>query len=156
MVPLEIPARTSSRYNGQYAGSVDPQRLKQIFTESMTLALHSQNAETATSRFDLAIEAYHQLLTLPLSSGDRQELQAAMAGLTADLPLRMCMNEARGLCAKATKLKTPRRKLELLRQAKAALERGVAMGLGGSHGFEDLQKQVATEIASVEAQESTG
>lgn len=79
-----------------------------------------------------------------------------MAGLTVELPSRMCVNEALGLCAKAAKLKTPRRKLVLLRQAKAALERGVAMGLGGAHEFEDLQKQVATEIAATETQESTG
>lgn len=151
MIPPNIPTRASSRYSGQYAGTVDAQRLMQIFTESMDLALSSKNVETATSRYELAIEAFHQMMTLPLSPSNRLQVQESMAGLTAELPLRMCMNEAQGLSIKAAKLKTPKRKLELLRLAFATLERGRAIGLGGSQAFQDFQAQIAAEIAAVEA-----
>lgn len=155
MTHQAIPERSSSRYAFQYAGVVDVQRLRQILAESMSLALNSQNVDTATTRFELAIEAYHHLQSLPLSPSDRQVLQESMAMLMAELPSRMCMNEAKGLCAKAAKLKTPRRKLDLLRQAKTALERGVAIGLGGAQEFQDLQKKVASEIAAAEAPDSS-
>lgn len=156
MAPNEIPERSTSSYAGQYARCVDPQRLIQILTESMALALNSQNPDTAGSRYELAIEAYHQLLTLPLPASDRVQIQASMAALTRELPAKMCMNEARGHCAKAAKLKTPRRKQEFLLLARATLERGLAVGLGGGQEFEDLQKQVLADIAAAKAQASTG
>ena len=63
-----IPDRSRSRYAGQYAESVFPDRLFEIFADSERLAMTSKNPDTAGTRFDLAVEVYHQLMSLKLSA----------------------------------------------------------------------------------------
>lgn len=112
-----IPDRGSGRHAQQYAGTLDAERLVQILMESTSIALQSKVPDTATDRRDLAIEAYHQLLEL----NAHQAVHETIVAMLNAFPTRVRINEAHGLVAKAEKLKTPKRKADLLRQALEAL-----------------------------------
>lgn len=120
-----IPPRSSSRYSGQYAGTFDAQRVLEIFTDSLKIALSSKNLETATARYELAIEAYHQAISMPLPAGTRDSVQEAMVRLAESFPTQVLVNEAVGLSEKAAKLKTPKKRLELLQRAISVIEGGL-------------------------------
>ncbi|RLD05007.1 MAG: hypothetical protein DRI65_09655 [Chloroflexota bacterium] len=123
---MKIPKRNTSKYSGQYAGAFDPQRIMQIFNDSQRIALTSKNPKTAGDRFDLAIETYHQLMSMRLSSNEKKSLQEAMEELAESFPTMVIINEARGLREKAQKLKTPSKRLDLFQQASEIVNRGLA------------------------------
>ena len=124
-MPSSIPPRSSSRYSGQYARTIDAQRMLEIFTDSVSIALSSKNPETATARFELAVEAFHQAVSMPIPAETRQSLTATMEKLAASFPTQVLVNEAVGLSEKAAKLKTPKKRLELLHRAMSVIEDGL-------------------------------
>ena len=121
----QIPARNTSKYAGQYAGAFDSQRIVEIFADSYKIALSSKNPDTAGDRFALAIEAYHQLMSMGPSADVRRSVQQAMENLIELFPTQVVANEALGLREKARKLKTPRKQLDLLRRAREIVDRGL-------------------------------
>ena len=145
-----IPDRTRSRYAGQYAQSIDHQRLLEIFDDSRKIALGSKNPETAQARFELAVEVYHQLASLGLPAALGSSVQGAMALLADQFPAQVCLNEALGLREKARKLKSRQRKLEYLHRARQVLETGGATNASGAADVEMAHRQVLEEIALVE------
>jgi hypothetical protein len=151
MMPVVIPKRSASRYAGQYAQCADPQRLLEIFSDSHRIALSSKNPETARTRFELALELYHQLLSLGLPADLRSSIQGAMCALVEQFPVQVCLNEAIGLCEKARKLKTARGRLEYLHRAEDVLRAGLATGSAGSPTMRSMHDQVRGEIAQAEA-----
>lgn len=120
-----IPPRSSSRYSGQYARTIDAQRMLEIFTDSVNIARSSKNPDTATARFELAIEAYHQAVSMPIPAETRQSLTESMEKLAESFPTQVLVNEAVGLSEKAAKLKTPKKRLELLQRAMSVIENGL-------------------------------
>jgi len=120
-----IPPRSSSRYSGQYAGAFDAQRMLEIFTDSLNIALASKNPETATARYELAIEAYHQAASMQLPAQTTHSLRISMEGLAESFPIQVLVNEAVGLSEKAAKLKTSKKRLELLNRAVSVIEHGL-------------------------------
>ena len=122
---VKIPSRNESKYSGQYASAFDPQRIMQIFDDSQRIALSSKNPNTAGDRFELAVETYHQLLSMGLPAGEKQSLQKTMEQLAESFPSQVVINEARGLREKAHKLKTPSKRLNLLQQARDIVNRGL-------------------------------
>lgn len=120
-----IPPRSSSRYSGQYVGTIDAQRMLEIFTDSVNIALSSKNPDTATARFELAIEAYYHAVSMPIPAATRQSLTASMEKLAASFPTQVLVNEAVGLSEKAAKLKTPKKRLELLHRAMSLIDDGL-------------------------------
>ncbi|HYR70497.1 MAG TPA: hypothetical protein VEP12_03845 [Candidatus Acidoferrum sp.] len=146
-----IPDRSTSRYAGHYARAIDPQRLLQIFSDSHRIALKSQDPSTARARFELAVEAYHQLTSMTLPMEMRVAIQGAMIMLAGQFPVQMCLNEALGLCAKARKLKTARRQLEYLKRAREILLTGLATSPEGAPAIQATYDCVLTEITEVEA-----
>jgi len=151
VTPLVIPERSTSRYAGQYARSIDPQRLLEMFTDSHKIALNSKTPSTARARFELAVEAYHQLLSMGLPSDVRSSIQNAMTTLVDQFPSQVCLNEALGLCTKARKLKTSQRKLEYLERARAVLHAWLAQNPHGASSIRALNDTVLADIAQVEA-----
>lgn len=121
----QIPERNTSRYYLQYAQATDAQRIFDIFSDSKKIALSSKNRDTASARFSLAVEAYHQLMSMNLSKDARVTLQNMMQALVDAYPTRSLVNEALGLREKAKKLKTEKRQLELLQDAREILEQGI-------------------------------
>lgn len=121
----QIPARTTSKYCGQYAEAFDAQRLLEIFTDSNRIALSSKNPDTACDRFALAVEAYHQLMSMSLPNDARASVLGTMEWLADSFPSLVVANEALGLREKARKLKTARKRLELFQRAREILERGL-------------------------------
>jgi hypothetical protein len=113
----QIPARDTSKYAGQYARAFDAQRILEIFTDSNRIALSSKNPDTAADRFALAVEAYHQLMLMPLTGEVRSSVHQTMTSLVAEFPVQVAVNEAIGLREKAMKLKTLRKRCDLLRRA---------------------------------------
>jgi hypothetical protein len=97
----------------------------EIFTDSLNIALSSKNPETATLRYELAIEAYHQAVSMPLPAETRLSLTGSMERLAGSFPTQVLVNEAVGLSEKAAKLKTPKRRLELLHRAVSVIEDGL-------------------------------
>lgn len=150
-MPGAIPERATSRFAGQYAQSTDPQRLLEIFGDSRKIALSSKDPDTARGRFELAVEAYHQLRSLGLPDDLRSSVQDAMTSLADQFPIQVCLNEALGLCDKARKLKTARRNLEYLHRAREVLETGLATSAAGAIAIQSAQGRVLAEIAQAEA-----
>ena len=150
-MPPEVPARSASRYAGHYAQCADPHRLLEIFTDSHTIALTSKNPDTARGRFDLAVELYHQLVSLHVPPSLRSSLQDAMVALTTRFPSQVCINEATGLREKARKLRTARRTLEFLNRAREVLQAGLTKTLNGPSGIQSMYDEVLSEIAQTEA-----
>jgi len=122
---VKIPSRNESKYSGQYASAFDPQRIMQIFDDSQKIALSSKNPDTAGDRFELAVETYHQLLSMGLPAGKKQSLQKTMEQLAESFPTQVVVNEARGLREKAHKLKTPSKRLDLLQRARDIVNHGL-------------------------------
>jgi hypothetical protein len=120
-----IPSRSSSRYAGQYSGTIDAQRMLEIFTDSLKIALSSKNPETAILRYELAIEAYHQAVSMPLPAETRASLNDSMNRLAESFPAQVLVNEAVGLSEKAAKLKTPKKRIDLLQRAVTVVEAGL-------------------------------
>lgn len=123
----QIPARNTSKYSGQYSGAFDSQRIVEIFMDSHRLALSSKNPDTAGDRFALAVEAYHQIMSMGVSADVRGSVQRAMETLVDVFPAQVVANEALGLREKARKLKTPKKQLEFLRSARDVLDHGLAV-----------------------------
>ena len=149
--PGAIPERSTSRYPGHYARTMDPQRLLEMFTDSQRIAPTSKNPETAQRRFDLAVEAYHQLSSLTLPGDIRASVRGVMATVAERFPVQVRLNEAMGLCARATKLKNLQRRLEWLDRARAVLADGLAdPALAGASSLHEMHEQVVWEIARAE------
>lgn len=146
---LPVPARSSSRYAGHYDRCDDAPRLLEILTESVDLALSSRVRATAQERFELAVELYHQLISLPLPDALRAEVEDATLALCARFPTQIRLNEAAGLCSKATKLKTPHRKIEYLVQARDLLASGVSEVVDGREELETALASVTHEIKRI-------
>jgi len=120
-----IPERTTSKYSGQYARTVDSQRIVEILEDSSRIALSSKNPDTAGDRFALAVEAYHQLMSMGTAAAVRESVKKLMDNLVELFPTQVVANEALGLREKARKLKTLQKKLGLLRRALDVLDRGL-------------------------------
>jgi hypothetical protein len=125
--------------------------LIEIFTDSHKIALNSKDPATARGRFELAVEAYHQLMSIGLPADLRSSVQDAMTTLVDQFPIQVCLNEALGLYAKAGKLKTARRKLEYLRRARDVLHSGLATSPTGGTAIQAMHDHVLVDIAQAEA-----
>src|SRR5690554_3385098 len=98
---VNIPRREESSYAYQYSNDyADPQRIIEIYTDSVTLALSSKNQETATNRYWLAVETYHQLMSMPLSQNIKSTLQQKTEQMVEQFPEKVVINEINGLMEK--------------------------------------------------------
>jgi hypothetical protein len=146
----QIPTRNTSKYAGQYAGTFDSQRIVEIFADSYKIALSSKNPDTAGDRFALAVEAYHQLMSMGPSADVRGSVQQAMENLVELFPAQVVANEALGLREKARKLKTPRKQLDLLRRAREIVDRSLTEHPSSSV-LQAAAAELRTEISQSEA-----
>jgi hypothetical protein len=121
----QIPARDTSKYAGQYTGTIGCQRIVEIIKDSCRIALSSKNPETAADRFELAVEAYHQLMSMRPSADILKIVQEQMVNMVELFPAQVIANEALGLREKARKLKTPMKQLDLLHKAREIIDRGL-------------------------------
>jgi len=137
----QIPPRNTSKYAGHYAGTLGSQRMVEIFADSYKIALSSKNPDTAGDRFALAVEAYHQFMSMESSAEVRTSMQRAMEELVELFPTQVVANEALGLREKARKLKTPRKQLELLRRASEIVNHGLT-----EHSSSPVLQAAAAEI----------
>jgi hypothetical protein len=149
---MTIPERKESQYFGQYSRVVDVDRLIQIFQESGKLAVESRNPETARSRYDLAIECYHQLMSLHISRGLQKSTKNAMEILVSRFPSQACMNEALGLCDKANKVKTIKTQYKHLKKAQQVLEKGLEKRDVGYENIMSIYVQVKDYVKKAEEQ----
>lgn len=140
-----IPDRASGRHAQQYAGTTDRSRLVQILMESATIALQSKVPDTAVDRRDLALEAYHQLREM----NAHEAVHETIVGMVTAFPTRVFINEATGLIAKAAKLKTPKRKAQLLRQALDVLRSSTDSDLPDAE-CQRFAQSVAADLATLE------
>jgi hypothetical protein len=147
---VQIPARDTSKYAQQYARTNSSQRMVEIFADSYKIALSSKNPDTAGDRFDLAVEAYHQLMSMAPSADVHGSVQQAMERLVELFPAQVVANEALGLREKARKLKTPRKQLDLLRRAREIVDHGLTEHPSSSL-LQTAAAELRTEIAKSEA-----
>ena len=150
MTSHPIPDRSDSRYAGQYARSVFPNRLLEIFADSERIALSSKDPDTARSRFELAVEVYHQLMSMSLPPDVRSSVTITMASLSDRFPSQVCINEAVGLCERAQKLKSIRKQLENLYRARDVLAPAMKIHDTGYDAVKSLDARVVTWIAERE------
>jgi hypothetical protein len=148
-----IPTRNTSKYAGQYTGTFDSQRIVEIFGDSYKIALSSKNPDTAGDRFALAVEAYHQFMSMGPSADVRGSVQQAMENLVELFPAQVVANEALGLREKARKLKTPRKQLDLLRRAREIVDRGLTEH-SCSAVLQTAAAELRTEISQTETRSS--
>lgn len=145
----QIPPRNSLKYAGHYAGTLGFQRMVEIFADSYQIALSSKNPDTAGDRFALAVEAYHQFMSMESSAEVRTSMQRAMEELVELFPTQVVANEALGLREKAKKLKTPRKQLELLRRASEIVNRGL-IEHSSSPVLKAAAEEARTELSRLE------
>ena len=96
-----IPHRESSRYCGQYRSSLLPENVLQIFEDSVRIARTSRVPETAQARFELAVEAFHQLQAYEWHESRRGELERTMADLARKIPALIIINQTEGFLEQA-------------------------------------------------------
>lgn len=149
-----IPPRSASRYAGQYAETVDAQRMLEIFADSLDIAVSSKNPETATARYELAIEAHYQAMSMPIAAETRRALEDSMERLAESFPTLVLVNEAVGLSEKAAKLKTPKKRLELLHRAAFLVEDGLR-SYPESPRLQAVQAGLRAEMAKVTGKASS-
>jgi hypothetical protein len=141
VVAVQIPARNTSEYAGEYARSIDPGRILEIFTDCCRIALSSKNPETAHKRFSLAIETYHQFMSMGPPTDVANEVRQAMQHLVEVFPEQVVANEALGLRERANKLKTPRKQLDLLYRARDTVQSGLT-----EHPVSSLLQTAAADL----------
>jgi thioesterase domain-containing protein len=122
----------------------------EIFVDSYKIALSSKNPDTARDRFALAVEAYHQLISMGPSADVRGSVQQAMENLVELFPAQVVANEALGLREKARKLKTLHNQLNLLRRAYEIVNRGLTEHPSSSV-LQTAASELRTEISHSEA-----
>lgn len=144
----QVPPRNTSKYAGHYSGTLGSQRMVEIFADSYKIALTSKNPDTAADRFALAVEAYHQFMSMETSAEARAAVQQEMEELVDLFPTQVVANEALGLREKARKLKTPRKQLELLRRASEIVNRGLTEHPSNSV-LQTAAAELRTEISCV-------
>ncbi|HUP21312.1 MAG TPA: hypothetical protein VNB06_00050 [Thermoanaerobaculia bacterium] len=120
----------------------------EIFTDSLKIALSSKNPETAISRYELAIEAYYQAVSMSLPPETRVSLSDSMGRLAESFPTQVLVNEAVGLSEKAAKLKTPKKRLELLQRAVSVIEGGLRTYPENSR-LQSVQESLRAEVAKM-------
>lgn len=146
----QIPARNTSKYAGQYARTLGSQRMVEIFADSYKISLSSKNPDTARDRFALAVESYHQFMSMESAKEARAPMQQAMEELAELFPTQVVANEALGLLEKARRLKTPRKQLELLQRADEIVNRGLIENPSSSV-LQAALAELRTEISESEA-----
>jgi hypothetical protein len=124
--------------------------LFEIFTDSHKIALNSKDPATARARFELAVEVYHQLMSIGLLADRRSSVEAGMTTLVDQFAIQVCLNEALGLFTKARKLKTARRKLEYLHRARDVLHAWLAENPTGASAIQGLHNDVLADISQLE------
>jgi hypothetical protein len=67
MATSQMPGRDTSKYARHYAAASDAGRLAEIFSDSYRIALSSKTPDTARDRFALAVEAYHQIMSMSVT-----------------------------------------------------------------------------------------
>jgi len=149
---VTIPDRNEGQFAQQYAQVVDVNRLTQIYQESGQLAVKSRNPETAHSRYDLAIECYYQIMSLPTSRRLRKSTKNATDILVSRFPSQVCMNEALGLCDKANKVKTIKTQHKHLKKAEQLLKSGLDKRDVGYDNIMSIYVQVEEYIKKAEEQ----
>jgi len=122
-----------------------------IFTESSKIAVESKKPETAQARFELAIEVYYQIVALRPDTEIERKTTNAMRTLNDEFPSIVCMNEALGICDKASKIKSVRTQLKYLRKAQEILERGLARQNIGHTNLTSIYAQVVGYVRQAEA-----
>ena len=145
----QIPPRNTSKYAGQYSGTLGSQRVAEIFADSYKIALSSKNPDTARDRFDLAVETYHQFMSMEPANEISAKVQQAMEELVELFPTQVIANEALGLREKARKLKTPKKQLALLMRAREILRRGLTEHHSNSV-LQTFAAELQTEISTQE------
>lgn len=122
-----IPERATSRYAGQYENSRDVERLFQVLRDSLQIALESKVEETARSRYDLALECYHQLASMGLPEEIQGNIRGFTESMVARFPTAWRLNSAVGAVERASAARRPETQMERLREAREILTRGLAI-----------------------------
>jgi len=122
----------------------------EIFVDSYKIALSSKNPDTARDRFDLAVETYHQFMSMEPAIEIRAAVLQAMEELVELFPTQVLANEALGLREKARKLKTPKKQLDILRRAREIVDRGLTEHPSNSV-LQTLAAELQIEISNLEA-----
>jgi hypothetical protein len=102
-------------------------------------------------RFELAVEAYHQLMSMGVAEEVRTSVHLAMSELAEQFPSLVVVNEARGLCEKALKLKTAKKRLVLLDRARQMLNEGLAKNPPSFQSIQNAADELRAQIERLEA-----
>jgi len=143
---VRIPTRHESRYAGQYAGMKDLKSLIDQLAQTADRAVTSRNNKMAQSSYELAIELYHQILSLRPEQELRQLSEQAMKELVGRYPGLVAVNRAVAYCDLAKQAKTLSDQVRYLSQAKSVLEDALSTPGIGAEGQRDLHRQVVDHL----------
>ncbi|MEM9379498.1 MAG: DUF4011 domain-containing protein [Planctomycetota bacterium] len=121
---VQIPERDASRYRGRYERTADVHRLFEILRDSIEVALSSRDEETARARYDLALECYHQLLTLDLPPEIEERLRGFVETLVERFPTAWRVNAAAHACERAGEARRAATRRGHLEEAREVLASG--------------------------------
>lgn len=157
---VEIPPiETVSEIGQQYArapGSLGPgagehvTRMREIFSDSIRIALNSKNPETAKSRYDLSLATYHEILAHAAPSPDLDYVTRHMKRVVALHPAMLSINQAIGCMDKAAKLKSTKGKLKRLASAREIMESIPDDIIADRAKFEHVRHQIDEQISLLE------
>ena len=134
-----IPERAASRYAGQYENTHDVERLFQVLRDSLQIALESKVADTAQSRYDLALECYHQLASMGLPAEIVGKITEYTESMVERFPTAWRVNAAMGAVERAEAAKRVETQTERLGEAREILSAGLGSG-------EAIDKDELTEL----------
>jgi thioredoxin-like negative regulator of GroEL len=143
---VRIPARNESRYAGQYAGIENLQILTDKLVQAAEKAVTSRNHKVAQSNYEIAIELYHQVLSLRPDRELKSLSKQAMMQLVGRYPGLSAVNRAVALCDRANEAKRLSDQIRYLEQAKSLLEEAMAASSIGIEGLKDLRSQIVDHL----------
>ena len=145
-----IPERSASRYEGQFAGFVDVERLFQILRDSLHAALQSGDPETARARYDLALECYGQLRSLGLPGEIEAQLEGFVSDLVERFPTAWRVNAALGLCERAAGMSDADAQRERLGEARTLLAEGLEDAAADPSALRALIDQIDAHLETLD------
>src|SRR5208337_5321185 len=114
----------TGRYRGQYHHA-DPARIQEILSDSLNLALTSQNLETSESRFELARECFRELSERLLPDQAFDGLKENFARAALAFPTVHRTNAIKRLLGLSENAKRAGTKLKYLQEAQRIAREGL-------------------------------
>jgi hypothetical protein len=145
--PSIIPPRQESRYCGRFAAITDLSELVEKLTETANKLDMARSAALAQDGFELAIEIYHQFMSICPAGRLREAAEDAMLQLARRYPGVLAISQALALSDAANEARLFSEQIRLLEEAKSILETAMARRDASIDDLRVVHRQVVAYLA---------